>query len=180
MGYTRPGSSSSRISQNPYRVGRLSKLGYLYFLVSEFTDDVCGRIAATLSYVAERNGEENVAYVRPRPALPEVDGDWREAHAAPRARGHPSNQGDVRGMPQSQAHRWPLRSLGGGRQGLQVGRVEVCGAQVRAPPKQLFHILLVAVGVELGDSCAERGGDRRAGQVEPRGYLMGAPRASST
>jgi hypothetical protein len=30
-------------------------------LVPEFTDDVCGRIAATLSYVAERNGEENVA-----------------------------------------------------------------------------------------------------------------------
>lgn len=121
MGYTRPGFSSSRISQNPYRVGQLSELGYLYFLISKFTDDVRGRIAATLSYVAERNGEENVAYVRPRPALPEVDGGWREAHAARRARGHPSNQGDVREMPQSQAHRWPLRSLGGGRQGLQVG-----------------------------------------------------------
>ena len=58
-------------------------------LVPEFTDDVCGRIAATLSYVAERNGEENVAYVRPRPALPEAGGDWRKTYAARQARGQP-------------------------------------------------------------------------------------------
>lgn len=61
-------------------------------LIPEFTDEVCGRIAATLSYVADRNGEENVAYVRPRPALPEVDGDWRKTYAARQARGRPSNQ----------------------------------------------------------------------------------------
>ncbi len=61
-------------------------------LVSRFTDEVCERIAATLSYVAERNGEENVAYVRPRPALPEVDGDWRAAYAARLASDRPSNQ----------------------------------------------------------------------------------------
>ena len=34
-------------------------------LVSRFTEEVCQRIATTLSYVAERNGEENVTYVRP-------------------------------------------------------------------------------------------------------------------
>src|ERR1700683_502940 len=50
------------------------------------------RIAATLSYVAERNGEENVAYVPPQPALPEVDADWRKTYAARQARGRPSNQ----------------------------------------------------------------------------------------
>lgn len=61
-------------------------------LVPEFTEEVCGRIAATLGYVAERNGEENVAYVRPRPALPEVGGDWRKTYVARQARGRPSNQ----------------------------------------------------------------------------------------
>lgn len=61
-------------------------------LVSRFTDEVCQRIATTLSYVAERNGEENVTYVRPRPALPEVDGDWRAAYAARLASDRPSNQ----------------------------------------------------------------------------------------
>ena len=44
------------------------------------------------SYVAERNGEENVTYVRPQPALPEVDEDWRKTYAARQARGRPSNQ----------------------------------------------------------------------------------------
>lgn len=61
-------------------------------LVSRFTEEVCGRIAATLSYVAERNGEENVAYVRPRPALPELDDDWRATYAARLASDRPSNQ----------------------------------------------------------------------------------------
>lgn len=61
-------------------------------LIPEFTDEVCGRIAAILSYVGERNGEENVAYVRPQPALPEVDEDWRKTYAARQARGRPSNQ----------------------------------------------------------------------------------------
>lgn len=61
-------------------------------LVSRFTEGVCQRIAATLSYVAERNGEENVTYVRPRPALPEVDDDWRATYAARLASDRPSNQ----------------------------------------------------------------------------------------
>jgi len=61
-------------------------------LIPAFTDEVCGRIAAIMSYVAERNGEENVAYVRPRPALPEVGGDWRKTYAARQARARPSNQ----------------------------------------------------------------------------------------
>ena len=81
------------------------------------------------------------------------------------------DKGDRR--PQSQIQRQPPPPLDGGRQGLQVRRAEVCGAKVKAPPGQLFHILLVPVGIELGDTCAERGGDRRAGQVEPRGYLLG-------
>jgi hypothetical protein len=49
-------------------------------LVPRFTEEVCQRIAETLSYVAERNDVENVAYVRARPALPDVDGDWRRAY----------------------------------------------------------------------------------------------------
>lgn len=61
-------------------------------LVSRFTEEVCQRIAATLSYVADRNGEENVAFVRPRPALPEVGDDWRTAYAARLASDRPSNQ----------------------------------------------------------------------------------------
>ncbi|MGI8451957.1 MAG: hypothetical protein ACR2MP_33200 [Streptosporangiaceae bacterium] len=61
-------------------------------LVPEFSEEVCGRIAATLGYVAERNGEENVAYVRPRPALAEVGGNWRKTYVARQARARPSNQ----------------------------------------------------------------------------------------
>jgi hypothetical protein len=61
-------------------------------LVPRFTDEVCERIAGTLSYVAERNGEEDVVYVRARPALPEVDGDWRTAYGARLAIHRPSNQ----------------------------------------------------------------------------------------
>ena len=61
-------------------------------LVSRFTEEACRRIAATLSYVAERNGEENVAYVRPRPALPEANGDWRATYAAQLASDRPGNQ----------------------------------------------------------------------------------------
>lgn len=61
-------------------------------LVCRFTDEVCGRIAETLGYVAERNGEENVAYVRARPALPEVEDDWRATYAARLASDRPTNQ----------------------------------------------------------------------------------------
>jgi hypothetical protein len=62
------------------------------YRVSRFTDEVCQRIATTLGYVAERNGEENVEYVWPRPALPEVDDNWRRTHAARLASDRPSNQ----------------------------------------------------------------------------------------
>jgi hypothetical protein len=61
-------------------------------LVSRFTDEVCQRIAATLSYVAERNGQKDVAYVRARPALPEAEGNWRTAYATRLASDRPSNQ----------------------------------------------------------------------------------------
>jgi hypothetical protein len=61
-------------------------------LVPRFTEEVCQRIAETLSYVAERNDVKDVAYVRARPALPEVDGDWRTAYAAQLASDRPSNQ----------------------------------------------------------------------------------------
>ena len=62
------------------------------YLLPRFTDEVCERIAVTLGYVAERNGVENVAYVRARPALPEVDKDWREAYTARLSSERPSNQ----------------------------------------------------------------------------------------
>lgn len=62
-------------------------------LVSRFTEGVCQRIAETLGYVAERNGVWDVAYVRARPALPEVAGDWRSSYAARLASDRPSNQG---------------------------------------------------------------------------------------
>lgn len=71
-------------------------------LVSRFTEEVCQRIAATLSYVAERNGEENVTYVRPRPTLPDVEENWRAAYAARLANGRPSNQ--ARREPASATH----------------------------------------------------------------------------
>jgi hypothetical protein len=45
-----------------------------------------------LSYVAERNGEENVTYVRPQPGLPEIDDDWRATYASRLASERPSNQ----------------------------------------------------------------------------------------
>ena len=61
-------------------------------LVPRFTDEVCMRVAATLSYVADRTGEENVAYVEARPALPEVEDDWRTTYAARLASDRPSNQ----------------------------------------------------------------------------------------
>jgi hypothetical protein len=61
-------------------------------LVPRFTEEICRRIAATLSYVADRNGEENITYVRPRPALPEVGDDWRATHAARLASDRPTNQ----------------------------------------------------------------------------------------
>jgi hypothetical protein len=84
------GDPGALVTETIYR--RAAVLDVEDHLVSRFTDEVCQRIAATLSYVAERNGEENVAYVRPRPALPDADGDWRAAYAARLATERPSNQ----------------------------------------------------------------------------------------
>ena len=61
-------------------------------LVARFTEDVRARIAQTLAYVAERNDEPRVKYVRVRPALPEVDDQWRETYAARLAAERPTNQ----------------------------------------------------------------------------------------
>ena len=61
-------------------------------LVPRFTDEICERIAETLSYVAERNGEEDVVSVRARPALPEIDADWRTALGARLTLDLPVNQ----------------------------------------------------------------------------------------
>jgi hypothetical protein len=62
-------------------------------LVPRFTEEVRARMAETLRYVAERDGVEDVGCVRARPALPEVDGDWRAALAARLAMDRPGNQG---------------------------------------------------------------------------------------
>jgi len=61
-------------------------------LVLRFTDEICGRIAETLSYVAARNGREDVVSVRARPALPEIDPDWRTALGAHLTLDRPVNQ----------------------------------------------------------------------------------------
>ena len=61
-------------------------------LVPRFTDEICERIAETLSYVAERNGRENVVSVGARPALPEIDADWRTALGARLTLDRPVNQ----------------------------------------------------------------------------------------
>jgi hypothetical protein len=61
-------------------------------LVPRFSEALCERISKTLSYVADRNGEENVAYVEARPALPDVDDNWRTTFAARLALERPSNQ----------------------------------------------------------------------------------------
>jgi hypothetical protein len=51
-------------------------------LIPQFTAEIRERIAATLSYVAKRNDANDVKYVQVRPALPEVDEQWRETYAA--------------------------------------------------------------------------------------------------
>jgi hypothetical protein len=61
-------------------------------LVPRFTDEICARVAETLRYVAERNGIDDVVRIRARPALPEVDEDWRAALGARLAAERPSNQ----------------------------------------------------------------------------------------
>ncbi|SCE95849.1 hypothetical protein GA0070618_2210 [Micromonospora echinospora] len=61
-------------------------------ILPRFTDEVCQRIAATLTYVAERNGYENVDGVRARPALPDVSGDWRTTYSSRLTQERPTNQ----------------------------------------------------------------------------------------
>lgn len=78
------------ITKTIYR--RVALLDVDEHLVDRFSGEVIERITSTLVYVADRNGEENVTYVRARAALPESDGDWRETYAARLARGRPSNQ----------------------------------------------------------------------------------------
>lgn len=69
-------------------------------LIPRFTDDVIERILAVLSYVAERNGEENIAYIRPQIALPDVDGEWRTTYAARLTTDRPTNHARrERGLP---------------------------------------------------------------------------------
>ena len=61
-------------------------------LLPRFTTRFCARIGKTLEYVAERNGFENVVYVRARPALPQIDDDWRKTYATRLSDARPSNQ----------------------------------------------------------------------------------------
>jgi hypothetical protein len=80
----------SPVTMTVYR--RAAVLDIDDYLVSRFTEDICQRVAETLSYVAERNGELDVFYVRPRPALPEQDDNWRVTHAARLASDRPSTR----------------------------------------------------------------------------------------
>ena len=61
-------------------------------LVAAFTPDIVARILDTLTYVADRNDEPHVVYLRPRLALPDVDSAWRTSFAARLRRDRPSNQ----------------------------------------------------------------------------------------
>jgi hypothetical protein len=61
-------------------------------LIPRFTVEVRERITATLSYVAKRNNEDDIKYVQVRPALPEVDDQWRETYAARLSAEWPTNQ----------------------------------------------------------------------------------------
>jgi hypothetical protein len=61
-------------------------------LVSRFADSICERIAETLVYVAERNNVPDVKYVGARPALPDVDKEWRQTYAARLSAERPTNQ----------------------------------------------------------------------------------------
>ena len=61
-------------------------------LVSRFTDVVRDRILKTLAYVAGRNDVPNVKRVDVRPALPDVDTEWRETYAAGLSADRPTNQ----------------------------------------------------------------------------------------
>ncbi|GAA2908873.1 hypothetical protein Acy02nite_88580 [Actinoplanes cyaneus] len=83
-------SGEETITQTIYRRAALFDVDE--HLVVRFTDEICQRIAQTLSYVADRNGEPDVAYVKVQPALPEVDGNWRTSYADRLTGERPSNQ----------------------------------------------------------------------------------------
>ena len=119
-------------------------------LVPRFTEDVCQRIAATLSYVAERNGVKNVAYVRAQPALPEVDGSWRSAYAARLASDRPSNQA----RRESTAGGYPVEDglTFGSAEELQVYRA-LRSLQIRFPQEDTISIApLPAVRMRAGNT----------------------------
>ncbi|GAA2458956.1 hypothetical protein GCM10010191_93800 [Actinomadura vinacea] len=61
-------------------------------IIPRFTDEVCERIIGVLSYVADRNNESYVSYVKPRAALPEIDVDWRTSLASQIAAEQATNQ----------------------------------------------------------------------------------------
>lgn len=61
-------------------------------LIPRFTPDVQSRLLDTLGYVASRNGESGIAHLSVRPALPEVDANWRETFAARLSADEVSNQ----------------------------------------------------------------------------------------
>lgn len=97
-------------------------------LVPRFTEEVRARMAETLRFVAERNGVEDVGYVRARPALPEVDGDWRAALGARLGMDRRGNQGAA-----SVPAPVPRRGRAGVRQ--YGGAARLPGAE--APPGQV-------------------------------------------
>lgn len=82
--------TNQRASKTIYR--RTALLDVDEHIVPRFTDEICNRIASTLTYVADRNGEENVVYVKVRAALPDLDEDWRATYSARLALERPSNQ----------------------------------------------------------------------------------------
>lgn len=61
-------------------------------LIPRFTNEVLERITEVLAYVSQRHGYRDVAYVRPRMALPPVDGNWRETFLQKLQTDQPSNQ----------------------------------------------------------------------------------------
>ncbi|WP_169979868.1 hypothetical protein [Microbispora sp. H10836] len=61
-------------------------------LIPRFAEDVRRRILRTLRYVAERNGQGDIAYIEPRPALPELGENWRDTFRNRLTAERPSNQ----------------------------------------------------------------------------------------
>ncbi len=60
----------------------------------------------------------------------------------------------------------------GSRYRTKVRLAEVCAPKLQASLEQFFNSPFMFIRIELSDACAERGADRWAGRVEPRGQLM--------